>query len=465
MIVSFFPEATGRLHVPAAFRAILIAAGFAIIAATSVAAQSAPPANTLVLTHVTVIDVVGNMPLPDTTIVITGDRIGALGKTGAVAVPVGSQIVDATGKYLIPGLWDMHVHLSYARASALPVLLANGVTGVRDVGSDLVEIDTWRTQIAAGVLTGPRIVRAGPMLNDRSRNPYQLATGGPEQARGIVRALKQVGVDCIKVHRRVPRDDYFAIVDEAHKQGLRVIGHIPVTVRPEEASDAGQEIEHAYTLFEGTMLAGRPEEEAADVMERFLADPANDSLFARFARNHTVVDATLAPYHQIADPRWLDDALMRYVAQSTKQKWRKMYPPMTDRDFAMNKRIDTDLQAVVGRMYRAGVMILAGTDVSLVRPPGFMLHDELALLAKGGLPPLEALRAATLNPAKFLQRETDFGSVTVGRLADLVLLDANPLEDIHNTQRIRAVIWRGKLLDRAALDNLLALGERQANQN
>jgi imidazolonepropionase-like amidohydrolase len=332
------------------------------------------------------------------------------------------------------------------------------------VGSDLSEIDAWRAQIAAGVLAGPRIVRAGPMLNDRSRNPYQLATGGPEQARGIVRALKQAGVDCIKVHRQTPRDDYFAIVDEAKRQGLAVVGHIPVTVRPEEASDAGQGIEHAYTLFEGTMLAGRPEEEVADVIERFLANPASDALLTRFARNHTVVDATLIPYHQLADSSYLQDPRMQYVAQSTKDAWQKLSPPMSVDDFAHWKRVDADLQAVVGRMHRAGVTILAGTDTSLVRPPGFMLQDELALLAAAGLPPLEVLRTATLNAAKFLKRDTDLGSIAAGKFADLVLLDADPLDNIHNTRRIRAVVVGGKLLDRRALDDLLALGARLASQ-
>ena len=419
----------------------------------------------IALTHVTVIDMIGEQPLTDTTVVITGERISAVGKSGTVAIPAGVRVIDAAGKYLIPGLWDMHVHLSYARASALPVLVANGVTGVRDMGSDLGEIDAWRSQIAAGVITGPRILRAGPMLNDRSRNPYQLATGGPEQSRGIVRALKQVGVDFIKVHRRVPRDDYFAIVDEANKQSLRVVGHIPMTVHPEEASDAGQQIEHAYTLFEGTMLNGRPEEEAADVIEAFLMNPANESLFERFARNHTAVDTTLAPFHQIADPNWQRDPRLRYVAQSTKELLSKLYPSTTDKDLQRNKRLYVELQALVGRMYRNGVMLLAGTDTSIARPPGFLLHDELALLASAGLPPLEALRTATLNPAKIMKRENDFGSVAIGRLADLLLLDANPLDDIHNTQRIRTVIVGGKLLDRAALDKLLALGERLASQN
>jgi imidazolonepropionase-like amidohydrolase len=212
------------------------------------------------------------------------------------------------------------------------------------------------------------------------------------------------------------------------------------------------------------MLTGRPEVEVPDVIERFLAHPASDALLTRFVRNHTVVDATLVPYHQLADPSYLQDPRMRYVAQSTKDAWQKLLPPMSADDVAHWKRVDADLQAVVGRMHRAGVTILAGTDTSLVRPPGFMLQDELTLLAAAGLPPLEVLRTATLNAARFLKRDTDLGTIAAGKLADLVLLDADPLDDIHNTQRIRAVVAGGKLLDRRALDDLLALGVRLASQ-
>ena len=204
----------------------------------------------LAITHVTVIDTEGGGGArPDMTVLIREGRIAAV-QRGA-AVPGGTQELDGRGKFLIPGLWDMHVHLSWTTASALPVLLANGVTGVRDVGSDLGEIDGWRTRIAAGLLSGPRIFRAGPILNGKSFNKYQLETGDSSQARGIVRALKWVGVDFIKVHRRTPRESYFAIIDEARKQGLAVVGHVPMTVTPAEASDAGQQIEHAGGIARG----------------------------------------------------------------------------------------------------------------------------------------------------------------------------------------------------------------------
>jgi hypothetical protein len=221
------------------------------------------------------------------TVLVRDGRIADVVPTGT-PLPADVERFDAAGRFLIPGLWDMHVHLSYAGASALPLFIASGVTGVRDLGSDLSQLDGWRAQIDAGTLAGPHIIRAGPMVNGQSFNQYQLVTNGPEQARGIVRTLKQVGVDFVKIHRRVPRDDYFAIVDETWKQGLSLVGHIPMTVRPEEASDAGQLIEHTETLFEGTFSAGLEDAKLPDAIKAFRAKDA-DALFARFIRNQTPV--------------------------------------------------------------------------------------------------------------------------------------------------------------------------------
>src|SRR5687767_3727303 len=169
----------------------------------------------IAFTHVTVIDTAGGPPRADMTVVVRDGRIATVEQGGAA--PKGAKVVDGRGQFLIPGLWDMHVHLSWTTASALPVLVANGVTGVRDLGSNLGQLDDWRTRIAAGVITGPRIVRAGPILNGQKFNQYQLVTGTPEESRGVARALKQVDVDFLKVHRRMPRESYFALIDEARK--------------------------------------------------------------------------------------------------------------------------------------------------------------------------------------------------------------------------------------------------------
>src|SRR5512132_2765059 len=263
----------------------------------------------LAITHVSVIDTAGGPPRADATVVIRNGRISSV-ESG---VPAGMEIVEGRGKFLIPGLWDMHVHLSWTKESALRVLIANGVTSVRDLGGTLGEIDAWRTRIGAGLLVGPRIFRAGPILNGQKFNQYQMVPGNPDETRGVVRALKEVGVDFIKVHRRIPRDSYFAAIDEAKKQGLTLVGHIPMTVTPEEASDAGQAtIEHVVTIFEGTFSAALKEGELLAAMRRWRAQDAG-TLLARFVRNRTAVDPTLVAYDPDVDP---SGPLSRYVALS-----------------------------------------------------------------------------------------------------------------------------------------------------
>lgn len=410
----------------------------------------------LVITHVSIIDTTGGSTQPDMTVNIRDGRITTIEKGGAAEK--NAQIVDGRGKFLIPGLWDMHVHLSWTTSSALPVLVANGVTSVRDMGGRLGELDDWRTKIAAGLLVGPRIVRAGPILNGQKFNQYQMVVGTPEETRGVVRALKQVEVDFLKTHRRTPRESYFALIDEAKKQGLNVVGHIPMTIAPEEASDSGQvTIEHTETLFEGTFATAHKDEKFPLAIRQWRGEEA-DKLFARFVKNHTAVTPTLVAYWTISEPLELNNP---YVARSLK----KAMPPMTAEEIAGFKETFAEFLEVVRQENRAGVTILAGTDIAGPRVPGFTMHQELALLVQAGLSPMQALQAATINPARVLNKSGELGSVESGKIADLVLLDANPLDDIHNTQRIAAVILGGRLLRRADLDALLAQGRELAGKN
>ena len=420
----------------------------------------------LAITHVTVIDATGRAAIPDLTVVIEGDRIVTIGKSAEVPLPRRAQVVNGAGKFLIPGLWDAHVHLSWTTGSVLPVLIANGVTSVRDMGGRLSELDDWRTKIATGMLVGPRILRAGPILNGQKFNQYQMVSGNPDETRGVVRALKEAGVDFIKVHRRMPRDSYFAAIDEAKKQGLTLVGHIPMTVTPAEASDAGQAtIEHTETLFEGTFAATLKGRTLFAAIRQFRPDEAN-LLFARFAANHTVSDPTLIAYRgsiDFSDPSLPPNPNLRYVAASNKKTLEQYRLPAAE--LAQWKQTFAELCEVVRQMHTAGVTLIAGTDIAGPRIPGFSLHEELALLVQCGLTPMQALQAATSAPAGVLNKSKDLGTIEVGKLADMILLDANPLDDIHNTQRIRAVIVGGKLMNRFALDKLLALGETLAKQN
>ncbi|HLM01794.1 MAG TPA: amidohydrolase family protein, partial [Pyrinomonadaceae bacterium] len=385
----------------------------------------------IVFTRVTVIDMTGAPAKPDMTVVVSGSRIAALGKTGKVRVPAEAQTIDATGKFLIPGLWDMHAHLSYYGEAALPLLVANGVTGVRDMGGDLNQIDDWRRRISAGTLAGPHIVRCGsfvdgPKKMDAFRASITDVVTSEAQARGIVRSLKQRGVDFIKTHSRISRDAYFALADEARKQKLPFAGHLPPGVTAAEASDAGvRSIEHIESLMEDVMYLDRAERDKRiqGALDE-LAGAKGATLYKRFVKNRTWVVPTILTKLKIGGA----------VFQ------RKFNP-------------------VINALNQAGVGLLAGTDFTFKSNgmrPGFDLHEELVLLVEAGLTPMHALQTATVNPAKSLDMAKTRGTIEKGKAADLILLEANPLENIKNTQRITAVLVNGRHLSKEMLRNMLA---------
>lgn len=412
----------------------------------------------IAITHVTVIDTDKGAAVADVTVVIDGERITAVDKTPP---PKGAQIVDGRGKFLIPGLWEMHGHLGDSRASALPAYAATGVTYLRDAGNAvLAEIDVWRGQIAAGQIIGPTIVRAGPTLNGQlpTPNPNHIVIANAADARMAARTLKTAGVDFFKTHRRTPRDAYFALADEAKKLGVPLIGHVPMTVTPAEASDAGQQsIEHVETLFEGTFATAHNGQVTAENMKAWRESPEAAALFATFVKNRTVVDPTLVATGLLARAFTSinDDPHLKYVAKSAldrRQQALSGLPPIARTQVPPQV---VERQAVTLAMQRAGVTLVTGTDASYLHPPGFSLHDEIDMLVEAGLTPAEALRAATINCANLFP-SLNAGAVAPGKRADLVLLNGNPLTDIRNAHDIHAVVLRGRVLNRAALDRALA---------
>lgn len=426
----------------------------------------------IVLTHVAVIDVTAAVLKLDMTVVITGDRISAIGESANTSLPPDAKVIDATGKFLIPGLWDMHVHW-YAK-DTLKLFTANGVTGVRQMfgNSDLLR---WRDEIAKGSLLGPRMVVASRIIDGPEPVwPNSIAVRNEEEGRNAVRRVKQWGADFVKVYWLLSRDAYFGIADEAKQQGITFAGHVPNAVSPGEASDAGQKsIEHLTGILvqcsdKETELRNevvKPKSPGArgrahlTALETYDEKKAAD-LFARFARNHTWQCPTLTVLRSIAylgDENFRRDGRLRYIPRQLRQRWTLRIAYRDEGDKAGAKKIFQKDLEIVGAMRKAGVPILAGTDTG--NPfcfPGFSLHEELALLVIAGLTPIEALRSATINPARFFDLDKTLGTIEQGKIADLVLLDANPLEDIRHTQRINAVISNGRLFDRKALDNMLA---------
>jgi len=293
-------------------------------------------------------------------------------------------------------------------------------------------------------------------LNGQSFNQYQMVVGNPDEARGVVRALKAAGVDFIKIHRRIPRDSYFALMDEARKQDIRVVGHVPLTVKPEEASDAGQaSIEHTETLFEGAVTNGELLDLTGESIRKYLAEHGS-ALFAKFVANHTVVTPTLGAWKAEIAARdgSVPDPNVRYIAASLRRI------PVEPLNLPLKEVFD-GLCDAVRQMHSTGVTLMVGTDVSAApRIPGFLMHDELATLVACGLTPAEALRAATLVPATLLGRQSEIGTIQVGKIADIVLLSENPLDDIRNSRKIWTVVAAGKVLQRGDLDRLLRAAER-----
>jgi hypothetical protein len=457
----------------------------------ALAAAGAP--QQLVLKHATIIDVTGGPVRPDSTVVISGNRITSIGQSGKVPVPQGAQVVDATGKFVIPGLWDMHVH--WEEKDYLPLFIANGVTGVRIMWGEPAHHE-WRKEIEAGQLLGPRMVIASPIIDGpKPYWPLSISVSTEAQARQVVNRVKQDGADFVKVYQFLPREEYFAIADESKKQGIPFVGHVPMPVSAEEASRAGQKsFEHLIGILPAcsNRRAELTEAAQADFAEDLVADHpkfwgthvrdnrqlALDSydpdkaaaLFAELKRNGTWQCPTLTLLRMFGygdDPAFLKDPRLKYMPRQVKARWdpSSLDGDRSTEDFAMSrKEFRKDLEIVVA-MQKAGVGILAGTDT--LNPfcfPGFSLHDELGLLVQAGLSPVEALRAATLSPAEFLGKEKDLGTVEPGKLADLVLLDANPLDDIANTRKIAGVIYDGKLYPKASLDAMLAKAEALSNR-
>jgi imidazolonepropionase-like amidohydrolase len=448
--------------------------------------QPQPTPRPLVLTHVTVLDMTGAPARPDMAVVITGDRITELGRSRSVRMPRDAQVVDATGKFLIPGLWDMHVH--WFHKDYLPLFIANGVTGIRVMWGAPFHYQ-WRQEIEQGTLRGPRMAIGSPIVDGPTPIwPGSTAVKDGAEGRQFVVQMKQEGADFIKVYSRLPREAYFAIADEAKKQGLPFAGHVPDAVSVTEASDAGQKsIEHltgfltACSTREEELRKGRdeawsktppgqtfPDRASLRPLNRLMLDTFSpekaNALYARFVRNHTWQCPTLTVLRNMAfiqDPAIRNDPRVKYMPPEIVSGWDPTgdfrLKDRTEEDVQLQQAAYRKLKELIAPMRRAGVEFLAGTDV--LNPycfPGFSLHDELALLVEAGLSPMEALQAATLNPARYLGKDKDLGTVEKGKLADLVLLDASPLEDIDNSRKIDAVVFGGKLLPKAELQKMLA---------
>jgi imidazolonepropionase-like amidohydrolase len=468
-------------------------------------APTRPAASTVAIRAVTVIDVMDGSLLPEQTVLVVGNRIVAVGTTREVPIPRDAKLVEAAGGYLIPGLWDMHVHsvgpvaTDAAKPSIapqdwhLPLFLAYGVTGVRNMNDGTKDVtleltNTIKRQLAEGSRRGPpRFLSAGAAVDG---DPYmglseKIAVRTAAEARAVVEQLASNGADLIKVYENVSREAYFAIIDEARRRKIPVDGHLPFRITPEEAAAAGQRtLEHPEALAAGCSIGadaerrrfagaladydGRPGGEKLLVMQirhyRALYDSRDPaacaSAFEAYRHNAVAVTADLLVYHHIVHAEQIlsDTGRMKPVPETIRRSWANLLESETARELQSILRPIPPLELQNVRLANeAGVVLLAATDVDIpMGVPGLSLHEELARLVEAGLTPLAALQAATRNPARVLGLADSLGRIEPGKLADLLLLDANPLEDIRNTRKIRAVVADGRLYRRADLDRLLA---------
>jgi len=452
-------------------RSLPAALALALIASCPLAGQT-PPQETTSIIHTTVIDMADGSKLPDRTVVLQGHRIISVA-AGAATVPQG-HVIDAHGGFLIPGLWDMHVHIQ--DLEDLPLYIANGVTGVRLMfgAKDTRELRTKLTTapVSPEIIVGSAIVDGDPPVW-----PGSITVSKPDDASRIVDNIKAGGADFVKIYNGIPREAYFALAEEARKQNIPFVGHLPYQVRASEASDAGQRsIEHldgiaiACSSKEPSLIQelrpGHYLEKMNLVGEAFRSfDGARcQALFAQFRKNSTWQVPTLTVHRGMGwmnDSHFTSDPRLAYMSSDVRHRWQpendfrfRRWPPA---EFERQRSLYAADKQMVGLLFRAGVPLLAGTDA--MNPfcmPGFSLHDELALLVESGLTPLAALQSATIRPAEFLVHTEELGRIAPGKRADLVLLAADPLADVHNTTQIQAVWLQGRYFDRAALDALLA---------
>lgn len=470
--------------------------------------------NALAITSASVVDVANGSLRSNQTVLVEGGRITAVEGADQVQVPTGARVVDGSGRFLIPGLWDMHVHTGSDRNTRdiiYPLFVGHGVTGVRNMMGDcfdcgptdfsIEQVNARRRSVAAGELTGPRVVASSAFAGSHESAARRSGEGSSPQApateadaRAFALLAKERGVDFIKIYDMLPREAYLALAEEANGIGLPFAGHVPVQVRASEASGAGQRsIEHIRWVGILNECSSREDElragliaelEKAEMGSRHTAagaallplmlemvdthDPAKCAALAeRFVRNETWVVPTLmtARLPNELGAGWREDPYARFLPPQERGWFER------EEEAHTNDLGDAEEQAPVSRwgrevtmaMHRAGVPMLAASDAGAAGIFwGIGLHRELELLVSAGLTEAAALRAATLGPAEFLEATESLGTVDAGKVADLVLLEANPLEDISNTQKIAAVVLRGRYLDRKALDALLAGAERAA---
>lgn len=478
---------TAVLALASLFWAATLPAGLAL------AQVSATAPTPLVIQGGQLFDPASGRMLPFTAILILGDRIKSVALEGEpVAVPPGAQVIEGRGKFLIPGLIDGHIHLVHILRGRqvtgneiFPLFLANGVTTLRDVGDEVVAQKLLCQLAEDRPESSPRLYMSSPLIDGNP--PYHLFVSqtitDPAKVPEFVDEMVGWGVQTFKLYDGVDRAVGQAVIKEAHRRGKWVTAHLQWNYRVQDAIEDGiDSFEHTGSIFEFLLppetprwpspseRIGIPAAELADLQRRILevkarvdlSQPCTTGLVAALLRHKVAVDPTLVVYRNWMLLRDLPEVQQnpdnRQIPARLREGWRlsandNRLDPAT---LELRRRAFAKLQELTFLLYRSGVELLVGTDSPVqFCPPGLAMHQELQLLVESGLPPAAVLTAATRNNARALNQSAQLGSIEPGKLADLVILEANPLTDIRNTRKIFRVIRSGLVCDPAALLRLV----------
>lgn len=429
--------------------------------------------------NINVINVVNGTVQSNQSVAIKGNKIIAID-----APTKATQTIDGTGKYLIPGLWDMHTHYNWNYTFANGLLVGNGITGIREMWGDMTTIQHIRAQVKADSMIAPDIYASGNIIDGKPQIwPGSAGVSTLEEVENELDSQIAQGVDFFKVYSLLSKEAYLAIAEKSKASGIPFAGHIPDAVNFWEAIEAGQQsVEHLYGLLE--VCTSQPEKlkeysgwklfsaERKIFLITTFDQTLFDSLATKLANSNTWVSPTLSVLNNIShldDTTMVNDPRMAYMPTYFRQMWNPKndfrFKNAPKSYFEAERKLYQLQSKLISQLEKAGVKIIAGTDYS--NPycyPGFSLHDELELMVKGGVSEAAALKSATYHPALLMNKEEYFGQIKEGQLANLIILDANPLVDIRHTKKINTVFLRGKYMNRAALDDLLEAAKTIAKE-